>query len=199
MRRWLIFPLMLVMLGVLVGCSAGRHPEQQVVSGAETAESPVQQTASSSQTSASEEVLPAPPDATEEQSQEEEETGVVQNQFYITAGDTTFTAEFADNSSAEALKELLEQGDLTLSMQDYGGFEKVGSLGSQLPQNNEQITTVPGDVILYQGSSITIYYNTNSWNFTRLGKIENVSQEELLAALGEGDVEVTFSLKGPTQ
>lgn len=124
---------------------------------------------------------------------------MVQNQFYITAGDTTFTAEFADNSSAEALKELLGQGDLTLSMQDYGGFEKVGSLGSRLPQNNEQITTVPGDVILYQGSSITIYYNTNSWNFTRLGKIENVSQEELLAALGEGNVEVTFSLKGPAQ
>lgn len=199
MRPWLIFPLMLVMLGVLAGCCAGRHPAQQAVSGAETAESPVQQTASGAQTWASGEVLPAPPEATEEQSQEEEETGVVQNQFYITAGDTTFTAEFADNSSAEALKELLGQGDLTLSMQDYGGFEKVGSLGSRLPQNNEQITTVPGDVILYQGSSITIYYNTNSWNFTRLGKIENVSQKELLAALGEGNVEVTFSLKGPAQ
>ena len=93
----------------------------------------------------------------------------------------------------------LEQGDLTLSMSDYGGFEKVGSLGSQLPQNNEQITTEPGDVILYQGNSITLYYDTNSWNFTRLGKIEDVTKEELLAALGEGDVEVTFSLEVPEQ
>lgn len=182
MRRWLIFPLMLVVLVMLAGCAAGQASApgaQQTASGAETPEDmePVE----------------------EGPSREEEETGVAQNLFYITAGDTTFTAVFADNSSAQALKELLEQGDLTLSMSDYGGFEKVGSLGSQLPQNNEQITTGPGDVILYQGSFITIYYDTNSWNFTRLGKIEDVTKEELLAALGEGDVEVTLSLAEPAQ
>lgn len=196
MRRWLIIPLMLVVLAMLAGCAAGQASApgaQQSSSNAELAEDPAQQTPSAAETP--EDLAPVE----EEPSQEEEETGVAQNLFYITAGDTTFTAVFADNSSAQALKELLEQGDLTLSMSDYGGFEKVGSLGSQLPQNNEQITTGPGDVILYQGSSITIYYDTNSWNFTRLGKIEDVTKEELLTALGEGDVEVTLSLAEPAQ
>lgn len=196
MRRWLIIPLMLVVLVMLAGCAAGQASApgaQHSGSNAELAEDQAQQTASAAETP--EDLAPVE----EEPSQEEEETGVAQNLFYITAGDTTFTAVFADNSSAQALKELLEQGDLTLSMSDYGGFEKVGSLGSQLPQNNEQITTGPGDVILYQGSSITIYYDTNSWNFTRLGKIEDVTKEELLAALGEGDVEVTLSLAEPAQ
>lgn len=196
MRRWLIIPLMLVVLAMLAGCAAGQASApgaQQSGSNAELAENPAQQTASAAETP--EDLAPVE----EEPSQEEEETGVAQNLFYITAGDTTFTAVFADNSSAQALRELLEQGDLTLSMSDYGGFEKVGSLGSQLPQNNEHITTGPGDVILYQGSSITIYYDTNSWNFTRLGKIEDVTKEELLAALGEGDVEVTLSLTEPAQ
>ena len=196
MRRWLIVLLVLVALVALAGCAAGQTSApavQQSGSNGAAPEEPAQQTTSGAETP--EDMEPVE----EEQSQGEEETGVAQHQFYITANETTFTAVFADNSSAQALMELLEQGDLTVAMSDYGGFEKVGSLGSQLPQNNEQITTAPGDVILYQGSSITIYYDTNSWNFTRLGKIEDVTKEELLAALGAGDVEVTFSLKVPEQ
>lgn len=126
-----------------------------------------------------------------------EETEMEKEQFYITAGETTFTADFADNSSAEAWKELLEQGDLTIEMQDYGNFEKVGDLETDLPSNDTSITTEPGDVILYNGNSITIYYDTNSWSFTRLGKIQNVTGEELLEALGPGRVSVTFSLSDP--
>ena len=83
---------------------------------------------------------------------------------------------------------------LTVDMSDYGNFEKVGSLGQSLPTNDQSITTQPGDVILYQGNSITIYYGTNTWSFTRLGKIETATREGLLQALGDGDVQVTFSL-----
>ncbi len=61
-------------------------------------------------------------------------------------------------------------------MHDYGNFEKVGPLGTDLPRNDEQITTEPGDLILYQGNSFVIYYDTNSWNFTRIGKINNATQ-----------------------
>lgn len=125
-----------------------------------------------------------------EESEEEE-----MNSFLITVGDTNIEASFADNSSAEAFKEKLQEGPLTLSLHDYGNFEKVGALGFELPRNDTQITTEPGDVILYQGNQITIYYDTNSWNFTRLGKIQNVTQDELKEFLGEGDVSVTFSLK----
>ena len=80
-------------------------------------------------------------------------------------------------------------------MHDYGSFEKVGETGNTLPRNDERITTEPGDVILYPGTSITIYYDTNSWNFTRLGKIQDAAKEDLLAALGDGNVTVTFSIE----
>lgn len=113
----------------------------------------------------------------------------------ITAGDTTFTATLAENSSVEALKELLAGGPLTINMSDYAGMEKVGSIGTDLPRNDEQISTGAGDIILYQGNSLVIYYDTNSWNFTRIGKIEGVTGKELLEAFGDGDVTVTFSLE----
>ena len=112
----------------------------------------------------------------------------------LTINGTTLTATLADNSSAQALRELLAGGPVTIDMRDYGNMEKVGSLGTSLPTNNEQITTQPGDIILYQGNQITIYYDTNSWSLTRLGKINNITAQELRALLGSGDVSVTLSL-----
>lgn len=125
----------------------------------------------------------------------ETNTDVEEDVMKITVGNTTITATLADNSSAVALKELLMEGPLTINMSDYGNMEKVGPIGTSLPQNNEQITTGAGDIILYQGNSLVIYYDTNSWNFTRLGKIGEVTQEELKAILGEGDVTVTLTLE----
>lgn len=119
------------------------------------------------------------------------------DQLYLTVGETTFVAEFADNSSADALKDLLSDAPLTLQLHDYGNFEKVGSLGHNLPRNDEPITTEAGDLILYQGNQFSIYYAENSWNFTRLGKIQNITTDELNAALGNGDVTVTLSLTSP--
>lgn len=110
----------------------------------------------------------------------------------ITVGDQELLATFADNSSAEEFRDLLAQGPVTISMDDYGGFEKVGSLGTTLTRNDTRITTQPGDVILYQGNQITIYYGTNTWNFTRLAKINDST--DLQAKLGTGTVQVTFSL-----
>lgn len=109
-------------------------------------------------------------------------------------GKLVLEIEPADNTSAKAFISLLEKGDITVDMHDYGNFEKIGPLGSSLPTNDEKITTEPGDVILYQGDQITIYYDTNTWNFTRLGKVLNLSQDILKEALGEGDVRIVFSL-----
>ena len=114
--------------------------------------------------------------------------------IYAHVNESVLTIVPAENSSAEAFIELLRENDMTVEMHDYGDFEKVGPLGISLQQNNEQITTEPGDVILYQGDQITIYYDENSWNFTRLGKVQGVSQDELKELLGNGDVTVTFSL-----
>ncbi len=97
-------------------------------------------------------------------------------------------------SEKKAFSELLAENDVTVDMHDYGSFEKVGSLGAALPTNDMQITTEPGDVILYQGNQITIYYDTNSWKFTRLGKVQNLSQDELKEVLGTNDMTIRFSL-----
>ena len=113
----------------------------------------------------------------------------------IHVNDTTFTATFEENSSAKAFAEFLAQGDLTLDMHDYGSFEKVADLPRSFPRNDKQIDTDAGDIILYQGNSITIYYDKNSWNFTRLGKIDNVNKKRLKQILGKGNVKATFSVE----
>ena len=110
------------------------------------------------------------------------------------SGSHTLAATLADNSSAMAFYELLEKGPVTIKMTDYGNFEKVGPLGTKLPRNDTQITTQAGDIILYQGNQITIYYDTNSWNFTRLGKVDGVTQAELKKILGKGDVTAVFEI-----
>lgn len=115
----------------------------------------------------------------------------------ISANGHTLTASLVDNSSTRALKELLATGPVTIHMSDYGNMEKVGPLPQSLPTNDEQINTVAGDLILYQGRNFVIYYDTNSWNLTRLGKIDDVvSGFALKSILGEGDVDVTLALSG---
>lgn len=118
------------------------------------------------------------------------------NTLKLTVGDKTFTATLIENSSTKALKERLAQGSLSIRMSDYGDMEKVGSFGISLPRNDQQITTGPGDLILYQGNSFVMYYDTNSWNFTRLGKVDGITtRSEMLDLLGgEGDITVTLSI-----
>ena len=118
------------------------------------------------------------------------------NTLELTVEGSTFTATLEENSSTQALKERLAQGPLSIRMSDYGDIEKVGSLGISLPRNDRQTTTGPGDLILYQGDSFVIYYDTNSWNFTRLGRVDGVAtREEMLDLLGGvGEITVTLSL-----
>lgn len=112
----------------------------------------------------------------------------------IQVGKKVFKAKLADNSSAKALAKKLKKSPITISMQDYGGFEKVGDFGFNLVTNDKQITTEPGDLVLYEGDQLVIFYGKNSWSYTRLGKIQNVTAIDLKAALGNGDVTVTLSL-----
>ncbi|XCP86390.1 cyclophilin-like fold protein [Roseburia hominis] len=129
------------------------------------------------------------------QSDVEAEEVVTEMKMKIQVGDTIFTATLAENSSVDALKELMADGPLTLNMSDYANMEKGADLGVTLPQNNEQMNTQAGDIILYQGRTFVIYYDTNSWSLTPIGKIDNVDAEELKAALGTGDVTVTLSME----
>lgn len=126
-----------------------------------------------------------------EENQGEGETAMESDTFYITVGGETFAATFADNAGAQALSELLAEGPITIQMSDYAGFEKVGALGQSLPTSNRQTTTQAGDIVLYQGNQIVLFYGSNSWSYTPLGRIHDLTGWE--AALGSGDVSVTFS------
>ena len=109
-------------------------------------------------------------------------------------GNHNLTATLTDNSSARAFYKLLQKETVTIDMHEYGNFEKVGALSTSLPRNDTQITTEPGDIILYQGNQITIYYDTNSWNFTRLGRVDGVTKSELKQILGKENVPDVFSI-----
>lgn len=117
-----------------------------------------------------------------------------QGTVWAHVGGAALQITLEDNSSATALVELLAKGDMRVAMEDFGGFEKTGELGSTLPRNDVRFTTGSGDVILYLGRKIVIYYDTNTWSFTKLGKVQGRSQSELKRILGKGDVEVIFSL-----
>lgn len=131
-----------------------------------------------------------------EAEQEQESVGmedeVKTDQIYIEVGENILTAVLEDNESAKALKELLANGPLTISASNYGGFEKVCSLGTSLPRNDSQTTTDAGDICLYNGNQIVIFYGSNSWAYTRLGKISDADGAELEKILSGEETEITL-------
>lgn len=108
-------------------------------------------------------------------------------------GNNTFTATLENNDAVDVLVDMMREEPVVIQMSDYSGFEKVGSLGTSLPASNKQTTTQSGDIVLYNGNQIVIFYGSNSWSYTRLGRIDDLSGWE--DALGSGDVAVTFSLE----
>ncbi len=116
------------------------------------------------------------------------------NQFKIKVDNRAMIATFADNAATNQLKEILKEKDLSISMHDYGNFEKVGPFGFDLPTSDTKTTTTIGDIMLYNGNQMVIFYESNQWSYTRLGKIENATRENLLNFLGTGEVTITLSL-----
>ncbi|MDO4259044.1 MAG: cyclophilin-like fold protein [Actinomycetaceae bacterium] len=166
-----------------VGCTSASSPDASASAGggaSQSAAAPPSSSASSSDSSPSSSRPAEAPTPPQEES------------MIVTINGRDFQLELADNSSVDALVELVGEGGLELSMEDYGGFEKVGQLPRSLPTNDEQMTTQAGDVILYQGNTLAIYYDTNSWSLTRIGRITDASAEELRQALGQGKATVTL-------
>ena len=131
---------------------------------------------------------------TNNDNQNNNEENMSNSTIKIEVNGTTLTATLKDNVSTRALVNLLKGGPLTINMNDYAGMEKVGPIGTTLPQCNERLTTQPGDLILYLGQYFVIYYAPNTYSLTPLGKIDNTSGDELIRILGNGDVTVTISL-----
>lgn len=183
MRVKKLFPplLFLAAAALCAGCGASREQPAPYDSPA-----PVSETASP--------VVEAGPDQTEGSATPGQTEGSATDKyvrFYI--NDTEISVLWEDNRSVDALIELASSAPLTVRMTMYGGFEQVGPLGTSLPRDDRHITTQPGDIVLYSGDQIVLFYGSNSWSYTRLGKITGKSAAELAELLGSGDVAVTLS------
>ena len=114
----------------------------------------------------------------------------------ITVSGKSLPVKIEDNVATKALVAALREASITYEAHDYGGFEKVGGIGRTLPSGDSQITTQPGDVILYASDQIVLFYGSNSWSYTRIGKIQYGTLDELKTFLqaGKGNISVTLSL-----
>ena len=135
-----------------------------------------------------EQMIPSEP--VDENSLETEEMNI-----WMKVDDEAVAVEWEENDSVRALMELLREQPISIQMSMYGGFEQVSSLGTSLQRSDEQTTTQAGDIVLYSGSQIVVFYGSNSWAYTRLGRITDKSTEELAELLGNGDVTITLELK----
>ena len=111
----------------------------------------------------------------------------------MTINDTKVDVTWKNNASVAELKELAED-ELTISMSMYGGFEQVGPIGKSITRDDKQTTTSAGDIVLYSGNQLVVFYGSNSWANTRLGKI-NLNEKELKNLLSNGDVTITLSME----
>ncbi|SHH07225.1 hypothetical protein SAMN02745229_00151 [Butyrivibrio fibrisolvens DSM 3071] len=110
-------------------------------------------------------------------------------------GDTKVNVEWEDNQAVEALRDMAKDGDITIQMSMYGGFEQVGSIGQSLPRDDKQTTTSSGDIVLYSGNQMVVFYGSNSWSYTRLGHISDKNTEDMTDLLSNGDVTITISIE----
>ena len=169
----------------LAGCSAAPESATQITTSAEETSEMTTEKTTSTETSATSEMT----------IQTEETTTVTEAERSMTLkiGEREVQVTWEDNASVEDLKKLAAS-DLTIKMSMYGGFEQVGSIGQAITRDDKQTTTKPGDIVLYSGDQIVMFYGSNSWSYTRLGKI-NLTEKELKDLLGNGDVTITLSLQ----
>ena len=121
----------------------------------------------------------------------------MEKKMYITIGEETHTVTMEDNVGTRALIAALQTENIVYIAHDYGNFEKVGYIGQSFPTDNHQITTSAGDLVLYGGDNICIFYGSNSWSYTRIGKLDGLSADEVrrFVKAGEGEVNITLSLQ----
>ena len=185
----------LLMLVSVMGITACGTSGSDITSdGTTTAISPESQSVPDTVQSSTSEITESESAVSETRMSESEETEVEDTQtLKMTIDNTVVDVIWEENASVEELKELAVSG-LTVPMSMYGGFEQVGPIGQSIARDDEQTTTAPGDIVLYSGDQIVVFYGSNSWAYTRLGKI-NMSEDELTELLGNGDVTITLSVE----
>ena len=168
MKRLLALIALLVSTAISAGCGALQPAQEQSTAPAEK---------------------PAQTESTET-----EETNV-EKTLHLFINDTEVSVDWEKNESVDALRALVAAKPLTVQMSMYGGFEQVGPLGASLPRNDAQTTTRAGDIVLYSGNQIVVFYGSNSWAYTRLGHITDQDDAGMTALLGSGDVTITLTME----
>ncbi len=196
-KRCWAFSCVLAFIWALTGCTGEEAAFFPLDTGSATELRQSQTESSQTETSPSDQPLlsqPLPVETTPSSPSEivSSRRGDTAMKINVQIGTSTFTATLEQNDAVDEWVEMMRSAPVTIQMNDYAGFEKVGSLGRNLPSSDQQTTTQPGDIVLYQSDQIVIFYGTNSWSYTRLGKIDNLSGWE--EALGNENVTVTFSL-----
>ena len=189
-----IFAVALAVFTLLICFSACGNPNTAPVSDDVSQPEATSQNADT-QSAAETTVPPAeskPEETQSETSKETEEEPAVKT-LTMKIGDTTVAVDWEENESVAALRELVKDKPLTVQMSMYGGFEQVGSLGTSLPRNDSQTTTAAGDIVLYSGNQIVVFYGSNSWAYTRLGHVTDKTAAEMAELLGNGNVTITIS------
>ena len=125
-------------------------------------------------------------------SENEETGGQTEMKMNVQIGDYTFTATLENNAAVGELADMMKEGPVTIDMDDYSGFEKVGPLGQGLTTDNSQTTTHAGDIVLYNGNNIVMFYGSNSWSYTRIGRVDDLTDWD--KALGSGSITAVFTL-----
>ena len=169
------------MAGVLCGCGKTDAEETNTASSADDTISNISEQSTETK----------PESSLQKDKNSEEKTMDSKLTFAVNGED--IPVEWADNESVEALKKLAQNEPITIHMSKYGGFEQVGAIGAGLPKDDVQTTTQPGDIMLYSGDQIVVFYGSNSWSYTKLGKIQGKSSDELSEMLGKDDVTITIS------
>lgn len=198
MKKPLCILLFVIMIAVLAGCGKANDtaPSEATRDTVSVTEKPTVATEAPTQAAtvavtqsptqmvnATEEPQEIPPTQAEE---------VQEKMLEMKIAGTPVTVAWEDNEAVAALKEYCRDQILTIPLSMYGGFEQVGSIGTSLPQNDVQTTTQSGDIVLYSGNQLVVFYGSNSWAYTRLGHITDKSQDELTSLLSNGDVSITL-------
>ena len=129
----------------------------------------------------------------EEIEKKKEEKNMTQ-EVLLYIGNEKFNVEMSSNKGAKAFIDKLKEEDIVIKAHDYGNFEKVGELNFDLPTDDKNITTKSGDIMLYNGNSISLFYKPNTWSYTEIGHLKDIEDEELINILGQGDIELRFTL-----
>ena len=107
---------------------------------------------------------------------------------------TEVSVVWENNESVDAIRKLAASGGLEINMSMYGGFEQVGSIGQSIPRSDKKTTTKAGDIVLYSGNQVVVFYGSNSWAYTRLGRITGKTEQELAEMLGKKNVVLSFEI-----